>query len=782
MAGNIIEKSKTIYLREQPMTALHLITQGRVQAEYPGGTYQLKTGDVIGICEICSEVHFLGYTTLEDTTITTFPLSNMEALENILQKRTDIAKLFILSMFRQFNALMTQSSVSEMNSVSLYQNLTEDYAKYNALCARYQIPPRALPELDSIHAYLGEEAPDVWLNGYYIALQHIYAGANSGIMLQEPGLSLGILRKGSLDFRKTYSVLEEQYRYRSQIIGCYFNESGSDLFDLLTKLYYRLGQNNQDSDGLYDNISRMILLLEKASDLNHDQVTARIQAFHDKIQQLSAPKKELSPEDDSIPDILQELADSLDTILEFAALDQNTEASFRQHVNEYKALEDKNSMEDAGSRLRKKLTEEFYLLYASVFEHTIGMPSLPNLPIQVRMFLYFGYVDEKLAGADYSVTLYRLAHSIAEMRSMEEMHSIEEADSGESLNHAGFYTFYDWLLAIYKGEKSPSRSELDEDYSDYVHKQKRQGNLSASEVADLENNPLERVRYELQNMFPSVNKITYGRITTFCPVFTAENVLKDLNASYVTSSQIQKALEMIKKSDYSAFYRESLDYDNAQIMGKETIHMEFLPDIILMPNVGIKGAMWQEIEGKKRNSPSRMIFSIFHMEDLNTTMVRLTGEFRWELCKRIQGGRWNDVTEASLTSEYFDYVQFFRKNNELSKESKEKLIISLQRAKNSFKEMFVRDYSVWVLFESSGSARLNKVARRILFTYCPFPASLDSALESNPMYTELLHRLKITSAQRVHHLNALAQKLRNGNTPVPDSLERELKFAAREII
>ena len=112
MAGNIIEKSKTIYLREQPMTALHLITQGRVQAEYPGGTYQLKTGDVIGICEICSEVHFLGYTTLEDTTIMTFPLSNMEALENILQKRTDIAKLFILSMFRQFNALMTQSSVS----------------------------------------------------------------------------------------------------------------------------------------------------------------------------------------------------------------------------------------------------------------------------------------------------------------------------------------------------------------------------------------------------------------------------------------------------------------------------------------------------------------------------------------------------------------------------------------------------------------------------------------------------------------------------------------------
>ncbi len=756
MAGNTVEKSKVIYRREQPMTALHLITQGRVLAEYPGGSYQLGSGDVIGICEICSEVHFLGYTTLEDSTILTFPLSNMQALEDILQKRPDIAKLFILSMFRQFNALMAQSSVSEMNSISLYQNMTEDYEKYNALCGRYQIQSRTLPELDSIHAYLGEEAPDVWLNSYYLALQHIYGGTNAAIMLQEPGLSLGILRKGSLDFRKTYSVLDEHYRYRCQIMNCYFN----DLFDLLTRLYCRLGQSGQDTDGLYNNISRMNLLLEEDPDLNQEKVSTRLQAFREKIKQLSTPKKEASSEDGSEADIMQELSESLNTILEFADLDRDTENTFRQDVKAYKAIEDKNSTEDIVNRLRKKLTEEFYVVYASVFERSL---SVANIPIPVKMFLYFGYVDEELAGAENSVSLYRFARSI-----------ISTADYG-------IYTFYDWLLAIYNGEKSPSRNELDEDYSDYVHKQKRQGNLSAAAVADLENNPLELVRYELQNMFPSVNKITYGRITTFCPVFTAENVLKDLNASFVTPALVEKALKLIKSVDYSAFYRESMDYDNMQIMGKESIHLEFLPDIILMPNVGIKGSMWQEIEGKKRNSPSRMLFSIFHMEDLNTTMVRLTGEFRWELCKRIQGGRWNDISDASLTSEYFDYVQFFRKNSELSKESKEKLVISLQRAKNSFKEMFVRDYVVWVLFESSGSARLNKVARRILFTYCPFPASLDSNLEQNPMYSELLHRQKIVSAQRLHHLNVVAQKLRNSNTPVPESLEREIKFASREI-
>ena len=55
----------------------------------------------------------------------------------------------------------------------------------------------------------------------------------------------------------------------------------------------------------------------------------------------------------------------------------------------------------------------------------------------------------------------------------------------------------------------------------------------------------------------------------------------------------------------------------------------------------VRGVMWQEIEGRKRTTPSRMMLSLFQMEDLNNILVRLTGEYRWEMCKRIQGARWN---------------------------------------------------------------------------------------------------------------------------------------------
>ncbi len=384
------------------------------------------------------------------------------------------------------------------------------------------------------------------------------------------------------------------------------------------------------------------------------------------------------------------------------------------------------------------------------------------MPLPVKLFLYFGYVDEELAGASNSLYLYQLTSGL----------------NGTSIS--GVYTFYDWLKCIYRGEKQPSRNEFGEDYGDYLHKQKTSGNLSNREFQLLSDNPMSKVVFELRNMFPHVNKITYGRVTTFCPIFTSENVLKDLPSSYVTASSMGSVLERIKAVDYSAFYRETLNTD-CPVAQKESIHVECLPDIILMPNVGNRGIMWQEIEGKKRTTPARMMLSIFHMEDLYTTMIRLVGDYRWEMCKRMQGPRWNDVSDRSLTSEYFDYIQFYKKNNELTPEAKERIRQSLQGAKNSFKEMFIRDYLLWILLESSGSPRLNKLARQILFTYCPFSAATCQKLQNNPLYADLLHRHEIQCQQRLHHLGKLCQKLQSEGKAIPETIEREVNYYASQI-
>ena len=193
-----VEKSKTICGLEQPLTTLYLIVQGRVKVQCPGNSYQIDSGDVAGICEICSDIHFLTYTALEDTTLMTYPLNSLEALEDLMQKRPNIAKLFLLSLFRQFGAMMEQASVSEVSSAELYRRLRADCELYADLCDRYKLPSRVPAETEEILPCV-EDSCDEWLSKYYVALRRAYMSADSDVLLQEQGLSLGMLRKGSLD-------------------------------------------------------------------------------------------------------------------------------------------------------------------------------------------------------------------------------------------------------------------------------------------------------------------------------------------------------------------------------------------------------------------------------------------------------------------------------------------------------------------------------------------------------------------------------------------------------
>ena len=131
--------------------------------------------------------------------------------------------------------------MSELKCNSSYYTLMEDYEKYKTLCRRYHISPRELTELNTLCSYLNEELPDIWLNNYYLGLSHIYGSENYKALIQEPAVSLGLLRKCSLDYRKTYVCLEEQNSYLRKLSGFYFHESGNDLFDFYTSLFYKLG-------------------------------------------------------------------------------------------------------------------------------------------------------------------------------------------------------------------------------------------------------------------------------------------------------------------------------------------------------------------------------------------------------------------------------------------------------------------------------------------------------------------------------------------------------------
>ena len=105
---------------------------------------------------------------------------------------------------------------------------------------------------------------------------------------------------------------------------------------------------------------------------------------------------------------------------------------------------------------------------------------------------------------------------------------------------------------------------------------------------------------------------------------------------------------------------------------------------------------------------------------------------------------------------------------------KEKVKLSLQRCRNSFKEMFVQDYITYILYEGNDSPRLNKVARQILFEFCPLDAEGMERLSKNPTYTELIKQRKFKQEQKLQRYEGLERKLLKETGSIPLSLKQEI--------
>lgn len=748
MATVSVKQGSYLFEAGQPVKELYLVLKGNFTLSFPGGTYALSVGEVIGTYALYTGLHNMSCHANEDSTVVILPISDLHGLETFLKESPDYCVLFLRSAFRQVNTLLQLHELTQLICVNLYTDFSQDYANYQACCIRRNLAPVALPSFKTLQPFAEETALDPWSGAYYDGFLRLLSD-NSSPISKEPGVAAGLIAGSSKDSQKILQTLQTLIAYQQQVLSLYINDTQKDMLKLYTDLYEKLGADSPEGDLLYGALTHIEGLINGSPLASETLTGQRLAALATLLQQkqLKAPVSDIS--------INEDLSGSLDIILQYAGMDAAFSKDFKDLVLQYMRISDKASSEDRVRELRLRIASAFYTLYTQTYFRT---KENPVIPLAVQLFLYFGYVDENLAGTENLGFLCQAAQVLSQR------------------TVSNVYTFYDWLNAIYDGKKEPSRNEFDEDYTDFIHKQKISKKITVAEETALLADVHKKVEYELANVFLSVNKVTFGRISAFCPIFSAHNLLKRPDAAFVSEKELTQILSAIVSIDFTAFYREYIYTNTAAAIPKESLHLEILPDIILMPNIGTRGVMWQEIEGRKRSTPARMMLSVFYLEDLRLAIVRLVGEYRWEMCKRIQGARWNDVSERSLTSEYFDYIQFYKKNHDLSADTKDKIKSALQKARNSFKEMFVRDYITYIIYESEGSPRLTKPARTILFHYCPFASSVRKTLTTSPIYKESVERYATGLQQQLRKIELLEKRVENAGAAIPPELvlEREL--------
>ncbi len=451
------------------------------------------------------------------------------------------------------------------------------------------------------------------------------------------------------------------------------------------------------------------------------------------------------------------ISNAMDVILSFSGVSTEIADAFRKDIKKFTETSDRRAKSDEMRRLRMSIAKNYYDIYEAAFFKSM---ETSHIPAEVRMFFLFGFVDEELAGTSNTETLYQTAVSW------------EEDPAGEIL------PLYEWLVKIYTGNAIPSKNEFDNDWSEYLREELRTGAIKQQKADELLTDRRAMVSFEIHNMFTSANKVTHGQMASFVPVFCAHNVIRPLDKCLASPARVRAALERVLDIDFSCFYRPALiSYPELKIT-HFVYNTEVRPYMLLMPNFGSRGLMWQEIEGVKKTTPAHMVLSVFHSEDLDETIVRMCAQFRWEMCRRIQGVRYSDITEPSLTSEYTNYLQFYKKNGNLSNDMKERIKTALQRARNDYKNVFVADYVMYIQNEAAGLPRLNKLTREILFRYCTLSKKYRKALSSNPQFQPLLERWGVTQGAKAHSIDNFVKKVQKmkPDEEIPKEIAEEVAF------
>ncbi len=757
-----LKKGQTLYHKGAPVKQMAFLKSGHIQAKDDRVGFLIEEGQIVGILDVAFDTYNFSYIATEDTVVVCLPYAGAEDLEMATRTYNQYCTGFVKQIAGYINEYLAYLRIFIAHSAKLNNYISTNFKKYHDICNENQISPLPFADIDILNDDPNISSADPVTVSYYNGISHMPKNVSDAYYKCSPGAAAHIILEASNFIVSLINDVQAIKAYVFELRNQLINDRSEDFFQAICDLAFSLTRSCCDVRELIKLANELtdFLITSKLYDAN--KANKRLSDFKIELSELPiTPVTFVNNNDDKthvtidIETAKRTLTNSTDTILKYAGISVEDSTKFKTLVHTYKNLKDRSDTNDHAMKTRKEITKDFYDIYEKILFKAIRDNHVPTI---ISMFLNFGYIDEELVGIDNAISIYEAAENIHE------------------LNSKHVFTIFEWFKAIYSGKRDPSKNDFDLDYPAYLRDEKKSGNITANEVNEFLVDMDKRLHFEMRNFFTSANRITCGRISTFCPLLSDDVIIKPLEVSLLSANKIEDALAEIISIDYSAFYREVLYTDPNYGIEKEFIQQEVLPDIILFPNSGIKGHMWQELGNSKRNTPARFAMPAILQEGLQETLVGLVGRYRWEICRRIQGARWNDLSEKSLTAEYCDYTQFYKKNRELSDQAKEKLKTSLQKARNNSRELFAKDYEQWILYESKGAARLNKVARKIIFTYCPFSKAYRDSLMQSPMFKELLEKYVVQIANKKKHAEAINIKIvKNGGT-ITQPLQKNIDF------
>lgn len=767
---NQIIKEMNIFEEGDEVTEIALVVKGRVRVHAEGVNLVVGSGNFLGLCDLTDKVHHVTYTAETNSVVYSFPSSNLNATVLALMKvNKEYAPLMVSTLSKYIRELFKILSELENSAGSTYQFMKDSYQLYLDIGKRTGAAASTLRLMEGLTENQTEEAAIFGVMDYYRAcaelpaeIQKAYFGVSAVItsrhILEQVRLVNALINRcradaGYLKYLAQPLILDNKSLYHSVLQQATMLQYAGENVSEVTALF----------DDIIDRINSMENLLVKQADvdLNIDHEFME-EAYFGLLNGTSGGGSGIVSADGSMALVednfvnVDELSDALEQILEYSELEGEKADSLRGDIEKFIAMPDKFSTEDNARALRRSILKVYYDLYKKVFLKDFH--SAEQTPIVIDLFLRYGFLSERLVTEEIQ----------------EELLSLDNTHSG--IGSCAVYDMKEWLTLIQKGEKEPSKSEFDLDYEENLREMRKTGQITPEQQQEMAKDLNAKLDYEIQNLFRSNHRILFGQVSAFVPFLFTEGCSSSISRGYLSKDKINASVQRLLHIDYSVFYRESLYAKEGSVFAKEYVQEEVFPDILLLPCYGSKGVMWQELSGRRRNTKGRFLFPIFLEGELDSEMVKMFGRFRWELCRTIQGAAWNNVQLKSLTSEYCDFVQFYRKNRELSEDKKEKLKLQIQKCRNNTREVFVLDYENWIKHEAQGGLVLSKPVREILASYCPFVKEMREKISEQPMFRDAMAKFNRERGKRAKEYDLKFRVWEKDGVEIPPEVIKTKEF------
>ncbi len=769
-----LKKGEHLVRKGESTKAIYIILKGSVVLKTEYNQITLDSGSIVGFMYGYTDEYMCDYIAAEDSLIASYKYESPEDYKTIFKEQPKYCYAFLYAAIRQYRIVYDSYKALADAAKDLSDFITKQHSEYEILCSEYGVESKEV-EVAELSEIEEPEPIKPWEISYFMDLVDLPEKNLRHFYGDKENLTIGILLQIAEIKTRIIANMDALKEYIQRVKEGLLNED-EDLLELWYDLAVKMAVKEYDVSEVDEKVQELEDFLKNTSFYKEEEIEKCMESYRStdfkNYSKNHAPQME--DEENATGEVAEEMTreqvlktDFTTYIMKYAGYEKDEISQCKALIKEYAAIAEIQDYTPEMQKTRRALTKVFYEIYEKAFLRAVHARSISTV---MKLFFNFGVLDLQMAGVSHLDELM----AISELLDNQWVEQRQMDKDGESFCHV--YTAYQWLCLVYRGEKEPSKNEFDVDYLGHLLEQRKNHEITREQENELKHDQLKKVQFEIHNMFMTNNRITYGRITTFCPVLHEKDFIRTIDQLIVSFMTVNAAIDEIRELDYSCFYREVFFAAPQYGIERTEIMKEVLPDVILMPNIGTKAMMWQETAGVKRDTPARFILPTMTSGELSDMMLETVGRYRWEICRKILGVRWNDIREKSLTSEFYDYIQFYRKNRDLSQEAKEKVKAELVHAKNNYREVFVEDYANWMKYESQGNFRLNKVSRRIISEYVPFKDEVKKKLEENPMYRELFTKSNIIAGRKREKEKVLFDRYVAAGGVITPELEAHLKY------